>query len=71
MDCIYEFNLIVPSDTSMNFFKDPLIWVCFTNQGVIQYGYVLRFLTHTSGHFYAGVAPPPPPCSLSYSIILF
>ena len=25
---------------------------------VIQYGYVLTFLTHPSGHFHIGVAPP-------------
>ena len=37
------------------------IWVCFTTQSVIQNGSVFRYQTHTSGHLYIGVAPPPPP----------
>ena len=28
-------------------------------EGTVQCGYVLRFMTHTSGHFYIGVAPQP------------
>ena len=46
----------------------PSIWVCFTTQGVIQNGSVFRYQTHTSGHFYIGVAPgglDPPVCGVS------
>ena len=35
----------------------PSIWVCFTTQGFIQNWSVFRYQTHTSGHFYIGVAP--------------
>ena len=35
----------------------PSIWVCITIKGVIQYGPVFRYPTHTSARFYIGVAP--------------
>ena len=34
------------------------IWVYFTLEGVIQNGSILKSRTHTTGHFYIGVAPP-------------
>ena len=42
------------------------LWVCFTPEGVIQKGSIVKSRTHTSGHLDIGVAPPgtrvtPPP----------
>ena len=43
---------------SMNCVEDPFNMGTFLQtKDVIQYGYVFRFLTHTSGHFHIGVAP--------------
>ena len=33
------------------------LWVCFTPEGVIQKGSIVKSRTHTSWHFDIGVAP--------------
>ena len=44
----------------MKYAEDPFNIGMFFTQGVLQNGYIFRPSTHTSGHFYTGVAPPPP-----------
>ena len=39
----------------------PTIWICFASKGVLQNGSVFWYPTHTSVHFYVGVAAPSPP----------
>ena len=44
--------------------------MCFTTQGLIQNGSIFKYQTHTSGHFYIGVAPLGLSCTSVSLIIL-
>ena len=62
MILMMHFSLILHHNMCMKYAEEPcnMGMFVFTN-GVLQNGYIFRPPTHTSGHFYTGVAPPPTP----------